>query len=217
MGHVLADDEHDRLPQQWIEPRQLARQPRLPVEIPSIGLMGDAREHQQTVLGARPRPAAAAVIAARIDRDAHQPGAEPGLSPERADLLDQGTADVLGNVLRICVRAGQPPGNPMNAIIVSPQQCVERAAIPGGSPLHQVAVGVFARRRTLAAQGRNDLRDRGSSPALPGSGDGLLLTARSSSRPSRPEALGQQSCLVASPPGSSIIFGRARAQAKGRA
>ena len=61
-----------------------------------------------------------------------EPGREPGIAAIGADLLDQGAADILGNIVGIGARAGQLPREAVDAVIMALQQLGERVAIAGG-------------------------------------------------------------------------------------
>ena len=64
-----------------------------------------------------------------IDDDPAKPCGEFRLAAEAVDLLDQGTAHVLRDILGVGARSGELPGKAMNAIVVAVHQRGERVAI----------------------------------------------------------------------------------------
>src|SRR5262245_1475626 len=82
------------------------------------------------------------MIAAGIHDDACQPSRKPRLALERVDLLDQGAADLLRNVLRIRVRPRQAPGDPMNAVVMKLQQGAKGVTIARDRALDEYAIGI---------------------------------------------------------------------------
>ena len=106
VGQVLPDDQHDRVPQQRVEPRQLARKPALPIGVAAVG-PGGCRPAPTGAPGASPS-AAPAVIATRIHHDAGEPGGESA-SPRKPPISSTSATDVLRDVVGIGLRAGQSP------------------------------------------------------------------------------------------------------------
>src|SRR3712207_7350156 len=61
-------------------------------------------------------------------RSPAKPGAELRLAPEAPDLLDEGAAHVLGDVVGIGAGAGQLPGEPVDPVVVAPQRSEEHTS-----------------------------------------------------------------------------------------
>ena len=82
------------------------------------------------------------MIAAGIHHDAHEPGAEPGRALEAAELLHQRAADLLRDVLGVRAQPGQPPRQSVDAIVMPPQQGLERVAVAARGAVDEIAVGI---------------------------------------------------------------------------
>ena len=87
------------------------------------------REHAEMLRQPRDRAAAAMPIAAGIDNDAGEPSRELCVSLEGVDLLDQLAANVLRDVFGFDDRTREPPRQPVDAIVVTPQEPLEGVAI----------------------------------------------------------------------------------------
>ena len=112
------------------------------------------REHAEMLRQPRDRAAAAMPIAAGIDNDAGEPSRELCVSLEGVDLLDQLAANVLCYVFGFDDRTREPPRQPVDAIVVTPQEPLEGVAIS-----RRGESGEFAIRAAL-----------GSAPPAPGAG-----------------------------------------------
>ena len=142
VSEPLSDHEDDRFAEHRLELRQFTRQPASAVEIAPIGRMlksGDDRE-----MPSQPcqRRASAMVIMAGISDYTDKPCRELGFAFEAADLLHQRATDLLGNVLRIGARSGQPPCKTVHQVVVPPQQGLERRSIAEGGAIDKILIAI---------------------------------------------------------------------------
>src|SRR5262245_7034620 len=82
------------------------------------------------------------MIPTGIDDNADQPGGEFRLSLECVDFFDKRAANLLRNVLCICVRPGQAPGNPMNAVVMTLQQVCKGVTVAGDCAFDQLDIAI---------------------------------------------------------------------------
>ena len=71
----------------------------------------------------------AMVIATGVNDDAAQPSGEFRFAFETVDLLDQGAAHVLRDIVGVRGRTGHAPGNAVDAVIVAAEQRFEGGTI----------------------------------------------------------------------------------------
>ena len=131
MGELLAGDEHRRVAQGRFEAGNGALQPDGVIGVTAVLMGGKSDQHGELFGEGAERTAAAAPVAAGVEGDAVEPGGELGVAAVAADLLDQGAADVLGDVVGVGARAGQLPGEAVDAVVMAVEEFGECVAIAG--------------------------------------------------------------------------------------
>ncbi len=171
--HPLPGHQHDGLQQRAVESLELPRQPAATMQVAAI--VGGRQRHQdgEPVAHLAQGQTTAAMVVAGVDHDAVEPGGEARLAPEAGDLLDQGAADLLGDILGVGGGAGHPPGDAVDAVVVAAQQSLEGATVAARGPRDEVAVRVGvplrARGHVRRLGGNHGLRVQpGQSPHLHG-------------------------------------------------
>jgi len=129
MAELLPGDQHHGVAIDGLELRNRAPDPHRVVEVAAVGAACQAGEHAKPFGEAEERALAAAVVAAGVEDDAAQPGRELRFAAEATDLLDQGATHVLRDVVGVGARAGQLPGEAVDAIIMPAQQRGEGVAV----------------------------------------------------------------------------------------
>jgi hypothetical protein len=149
MGELLARDEDHGVAEGGLQAGDGAFDPDGIVKVAAVGLFGEADEHGQLLAEGAEGTAATAPVAAGVEGDAMKPSGELGLAAIAADLLDQGAADVLGDVVGVGPRSGQLPGEPVDAIVMAFEQRCERVTIAGGSGCDETRIWFAADIRPL--------------------------------------------------------------------
>src|SRR5687768_9583527 len=122
MAELLARHQYHRVAISGFEPRDRALDPDRVVKIASVRAAREPGDHGKTFGQPAKRSAAALQVAAGVDDDAAQPGAEFRLAPKGRELLDQDAAHVLRDIVGIGARSGELPGEAVDAVIVPIEQ-----------------------------------------------------------------------------------------------
>src|SRR4029453_2783357 len=128
-----------------------ALEPDRVIEIAAVGFLRQADQYRQPIGEGAERAAPAAQVAAGVEGDAMKPGRKFGLAAIAADLLDQGAADILGNVVVARRGAGQLPRQAVDPVVVTLEQFRERIAIAGAGGGDETGIWIAADARPLPA------------------------------------------------------------------
>ena len=151
MGQLLPGDEHGGIAQRRLQARDGALQPCGVIGIAAVGRGGKAGQHRQPVSEGAERTAAAAPVAAGVEGDAVEPSREPGFAAIGGEFFDQGAADILGDVVSVGARAGQLPGEAVDAVVMAFEQLGECVAVAGAGGGDEAGILITTDIRPLGA------------------------------------------------------------------
>ena len=144
MAELLARHQHHGVAIGRFEPRDRAPHPDRVVQVAPVRSAREAGDDRQTFGQPAKRSTPALQIAAGIEHDAAQPGAELRLTAKHGELLDEHAAHVLRDIVGIGARSGELPGEGVDAVIVPVEQRRERGSIAAHSRGNQPGVRIFS-------------------------------------------------------------------------
>src|SRR5688572_23725777 len=138
--HALAHDEQHGLAHRRIERAERVREPGAAfLVVRGVGVRHGA-QHDVFLNEALRRTAPPQRIPAAIDDDAGEPGRKAAAAAEKLELVDQGHADILSDILGIRDRAELPPREAIDEVVMPLEKATERLPVAAERPEHQLAV-----------------------------------------------------------------------------
>ena len=141
---LLSSDEHRRVPKRRLHFCDSTLQPNRVVKVTAVGSRRNPGQYGELFAEGEERPAPSPEITAGVEGDAAQPCREFGVATKAPELLDQGAADILGNVVGVRPRSGQLPCEAVDQIVMPLEQRREGSPVAAFRSSDKAGIGIAA-------------------------------------------------------------------------